>query len=259
MNASNLGPAGITHGTADVNGIRMGYLRGGTGRKTLVLVHGWPQSSNAWRWVIEPLAARYTVVAVDLRGVGSSSVPAEGYDKETLARDVHALVEHLGLGDVFVVGHDLGAMVAYAYARLFPDETLGAGIVEMPLPGVAGWDLAAASPGTWHFGFHQGLHHGAGVAEALVTGREAYEAIVVGLGRTGRLVTSAALILVLAFVALGAGPNTELKIFATALAVGIALDATVVRALLVPALVSLFGRLNWWWPGDRGRRGVKGR
>ena len=82
------------------------------------------------------------------------------------------------------------------------------------------------------------------------------EAIVQGLGRTWRLVTSAALILFLAFLAflaLGAAPNTDIKVFATALGVGILLDATVVRALLVPALVSLFGRWNWWLPAGVAR------
>jgi putative drug exporter of the RND superfamily len=77
------------------------------------------------------------------------------------------------------------------------------------------------------------------------------EAIVGGLGRTGRLVTSGALILFLAFVALASGPSVEIKVFATGLAAGIALDATVVRALVVPALVSLLGRANWWWPKRR--------
>ncbi len=80
------------------------------------------------------------------------------------------------------------------------------------------------------------------------------EAVVAGLGRTGRLVTSAALVLFLAFVALGAAPNTEIRILATGLAAGILLDATVVRALVVPALVTLFGRANWWLPGPLARR-----
>jgi len=74
------------------------------------------------------------------------------------------------------------------------------------------------------------------------------EAVVAGLARTGRLVTSAALILFLAFVALAASPGTEIRILATGLAAGILLDATAVRALVVPALVTLFGRLNWWAP-----------
>jgi RND superfamily putative drug exporter len=73
-------------------------------------------------------------------------------------------------------------------------------------------------------------------------------AIVEGLGRTGRLVTSAALILFLSFASLASAPNTDVKVLATGLGIGILLDATVVRALLVPALVSLLGRWNWWLP-----------
>ena len=73
-------------------------------------------------------------------------------------------------------------------------------------------------------------------------------AVVRGIGRTGRLVTSAALILFLAFVSLASGPETDVKVLATGLAAGILLDATVIRALLVPAVVSLFGRWNWWLP-----------
>jgi putative drug exporter of the RND superfamily len=73
-------------------------------------------------------------------------------------------------------------------------------------------------------------------------------AVIRGIGRTGRLVTSAALILFLAFVSLASGPETEIKVLATGLAAGILLDATVIRALFVPAVVSLFGRWNWWLP-----------
>jgi RND superfamily putative drug exporter len=85
--------------------------------------------------------------------------------------------------------------------------------------------------------------------------RESYDrtgstpaAVVEGIGRTGRLVTSAALILGLAFVALSASPGTEVKIFGTALAAGILIDATIVRAILVPAVVAIVGRWNWWLP-----------
>jgi len=73
-------------------------------------------------------------------------------------------------------------------------------------------------------------------------------AVVTGLGRTGRLVTSAALILFLAFLSLASGPETEVKILATGLAAGILLDATIIRALLVPALITLLGDWNWWLP-----------
>jgi putative drug exporter of the RND superfamily len=78
--------------------------------------------------------------------------------------------------------------------------------------------------------------------------KDTNEAVIFGLGRTGRLVTSAALILFLAFAALASGPETDVKVLATGLAAGILLDATVVRAMLVPALVSYFGRWNWWLP-----------
>jgi RND superfamily putative drug exporter len=75
-----------------------------------------------------------------------------------------------------------------------------------------------------------------------------HTAVVQGIGRTGRLVTSAALILFLAFTAMASGPDTQVKVFATGLAAGILLDATVIRALIVPAVISLMGRWNWWLP-----------
>ncbi|MBW8750555.1 MAG: MMPL family transporter, partial [Propionibacteriales bacterium] len=79
------------------------------------------------------------------------------------------------------------------------------------------------------------------------------DAVIEGIGRTGRLVTSAALILFLAFAALASGPGTDLKILATALGFGILLDATIVRSLLVPSLVSLFGSWNWYLPDSVAR------
>jgi RND superfamily putative drug exporter len=91
------------------------------------------------------------------------------------------------------------------------------------------------------------------IKEAHDAGKSTDEAIVDGLGHTGRLVTSAAIILFLAFAALASGPGVPVKVFATAMGVGILLDATVVRALLVPALVSLLGEWNWWWPGRSSR------
>ncbi len=87
------------------------------------------------------------------------------------------------------------------------------------------------------------------IREAYNAGSHTNDAITEGLGRTGRLITSAALILFLAFAALAAGPQTDIKVFATGLGAGILMDATVVRALLVPALMSMFGRWNWWLPG----------
>lgn len=86
------------------------------------------------------------------------------------------------------------------------------------------------------------------IREEYDAGRSTNEAVIEGIGRTGRLVTSAALILFLAFAALASGPGTDLKILATALGFGILLDATIVRSLLVPSLVSLFGKWNWYLP-----------
>jgi pimeloyl-ACP methyl ester carboxylesterase len=163
--------------TAQVNGITINYvahLHEKPRTKTIVLVHGWPHSLHGWHRIIGKLAAKYNVLALDVRGVGGSSAPAKGYDKRTLASDVHALVTHLGLRDVYVVGHDLGGLIAYAYARQFPSETSGAVNLDMPIPGIAGWDVATASYPAWHFGFHQGTQKGVGVAEQLVAGREAF-------------------------------------------------------------------------------------
>src|SRR5206468_3964057 len=83
---------------------------------------------------------------------------------------------------------------------------------------------------------------------------DARQAVVEGLGRTGRLVTSAAAILMLSFLSMSTGPQTDLKILATGLGAGILIDAVVVRCLLVPALVALFGRANWWLPSWLARR-----
>ena len=104
--------------TIDVDGVRMHYVRSGSG-PTMVLLHGFPQDWYEWRDVMARLDSTYTTVAVDLRGVGGSDAPDDGYDAATLAADVHGLVERLGLGPVHVAGHDIGGWVAYAYARSF--------------------------------------------------------------------------------------------------------------------------------------------
>lgn len=98
----------------------------GEPKGTVVLIHGFPQSSYQYRHVISPLAeAGYNVVAPDLRGAGYSSKPVDGYDKTTLAEDIHQLVTvHLGITDkVHMVGHDMGALVAYVYASRYANET----------------------------------------------------------------------------------------------------------------------------------------
>ena len=98
---------------------RLGYTQAGTAPHPILLLHGWPQTSHAWRRVQPLLAARWTTVALDLRGVGRSSPQAHGYDKATMAADVHTAKRNLGLDRPALVGHDMGALVAYAFARQY--------------------------------------------------------------------------------------------------------------------------------------------
>ena len=162
-------PLAVQEGVADAGAIRVHYLRAGAGETMIVLVHGWPQSSREWRSVMPILAQRFTVVAPDLRGVGGSDAPAAGYDKETLARDLHGLIAALKPARVVVVGHDIGGMAAYAYARLYPTEAAGVAILDVPLPGVGPWPQVKTDPRAWHFGFNVQDP----LAEQLVAGRQA--------------------------------------------------------------------------------------
>ena len=100
---------------ATVNGVKLHYLVAGAG-EPVILLHGYAQNSHMWRPLIPELAKTHTLVAPDLRGFGQSSKPANGYDKKTMAQDIHALALSLGIKRAIVVGHDIGLMVAYAYA-----------------------------------------------------------------------------------------------------------------------------------------------
>jgi pimeloyl-ACP methyl ester carboxylesterase len=162
----------VSHGMADIEpGLRLHYATAGGGPRTVVLLHGFPQTWWEWRRVIPGLvAAGFRVVAPDYRGAGHSWRPAGGYDKQTMARDIHTLVRaHLGIEDpVSVVGHDIGLMVAWAYARTFPGEVSHLALVDAPLPGTAVFDRLRGDPRVWHFAFHGARD----VAEMLVSGRE---------------------------------------------------------------------------------------
>ena len=110
------------------------YVRGGRG-PTLVLLHGYPQCWRMWRALLPELAATYHVIAPDLRGFGDSDAPPDGYDKLTVAADLHGLLTSLGLaGDIRLVGHDLGTRVAYAYAAAHPDTVSRLVLTEAPIP-----------------------------------------------------------------------------------------------------------------------------
>jgi pimeloyl-ACP methyl ester carboxylesterase len=160
------------HAMADIEpGLRLHYVTAGEGERTIVLLHGFPQTWWEWRQVIPSLAeAGFRVVAPDYRGAGQSHRPQNGYDKRTMAADMHRLLRgHLRVeGPVILVGHDIGLMVAYAYAQAYRDEVSHLAIIDAPLPGTAVFDRLKSDPRLWHFAFHNARD----VAEMLVAGRE---------------------------------------------------------------------------------------
>ena len=155
----------IASNAADIDGIQLHYLSAGQG-PALILMHGYAETSLMWRPIIPVLAERFTVIAPDLPGIGDSAIPADGSDMTTAARRLHALAQSLGVTKARVVGHDIGLMVAYAYAALFPTEVEKLVVMDAFLPGVEGWETIYNHPSMWHFRFN-GL-----TPEALVQGRE---------------------------------------------------------------------------------------
>lgn len=169
--ASSLLPDGFTEGFVMTNGIRMHYVSGGKGQP-LVLLHGFPETWYAWHKVLPDLAKHYRVIAPDMRGAGQTDAPPTGYDKATMARDIHGLVSQLGLGSINLVGHDIGLMVAYAYAALYPTTVKHLALLEAPIPDASIYTLPALTangPGVWWFGFFSTPQ----MPEKLIQGREA--------------------------------------------------------------------------------------
>lgn len=162
----------LTHGMADIEpGLRLHFVTAGEGARTIVLLHGFPQTWWQWHRAIPALAAGgFRVVAPDYRGAGHSWRPPAGYDKQTMAEDIHRLLRgHLGVhGPVILVGHDIGLMVTYAYAQAYRDEVSHLVVMDAPLPGTEVFDRLRTDPRVWHFAFHSARD----VAELLVAGRE---------------------------------------------------------------------------------------
>jgi pimeloyl-ACP methyl ester carboxylesterase len=150
---------------AEVNGVRLHYLIAGKG-DPVVLLHGFAESSHMWLPLIAKLADKHTVIAPDLRGFGQSATPADGYTKAAMARDIHALVKSLNYDRIRLVGHDIGLMVAYAYAAQYPSEVDRIVLMEAFLPGVGAWNNVFLLRDLWHFHFY------GKTPLALVTGRE---------------------------------------------------------------------------------------
>ena len=137
---------------AKVNGIRLHYLAAGAG-EPVILLHGYAQNSHMWRPLIAELAKTRTVIAPDLRGFGQSAKPAGGYDKKSMAQDIHTLATSLGFARAGVCGHDIGLMVAYAYAAQFPAEVERIALMDAFLPGVSEWNNVFLLRDMWHFHF----------------------------------------------------------------------------------------------------------
>ncbi len=159
------GERGIVSRTGNVEGLKLSYLTAGHG-PSLILLHGYAETSRMWRPIIPLLAERFTVIAPDLPGIGDSGIPAEGLDMKAAATRIHALARSLGVEKARVVGHDIGLMVAYAYAAEFPSEVEKLVLMDAFLPGVAGWEPVYDNPGIWHFRFY------GPTPEKLVEGRE---------------------------------------------------------------------------------------
>ena len=155
----------IASRTAGIDGARLHYMTAGHGTP-LILLHGYAETSLMWKPIIPALAERFTVIAPDLPGIGDSDIPANGLDMKSAAVRIHDLAKSLGVQKAEVVGHDIGLMVAYAYAAQFPTEVTKLVLMDAFLPGVAGWEAVYNNPGIWHFRFN------GPTPEALVRGRE---------------------------------------------------------------------------------------
>jgi microsomal epoxide hydrolase len=165
--------AGFEHRFETVDGIRLHYVLGGNpDGETIVLVAGFPESWYAWRKLMPMLGERYRVIAPDLPGQGDSDRPLDGYDTQSLATRLHALLARLGVQRYHLVAHDVGAWVAWPYAALFGDEVQRLVLMDAGIPGITLPDALPVAPErawrTWHFAFHAV----ADLPEVLIDGKE---------------------------------------------------------------------------------------
>ena len=150
---------------AKIDGASIHYTTGGSG-PAVILLHGFAETSRMWNPILPVLGAKFTVIAPDLPGIGDSSIPSGQISMKTAAIQIHDLVRSLGITKARVVGHDIGLMVAYAYAAQFPAEVEKLVVMDAFLPGVQGWEPIYNDPNYWHFRFN------GPTPEALVQGRE---------------------------------------------------------------------------------------
>ena len=158
-------PAGFVSKNANIDGLKLHYTMGGHG-PAVILLHGFAETSRMWTPILPVLGEKFTVIAPDLPGIGDSSIPANGITMKAAAIGIHSVVRSLGIEKARVVGHDIGLMVAYAYAAQFPSEVEKLAVMDAFLPGVEGWEPIYNNPSIWHFRFNGPK------PEALVAGRE---------------------------------------------------------------------------------------
>jgi pimeloyl-ACP methyl ester carboxylesterase len=151
---------------------RLGVVEHGSGSVPLVLLHGWPQTSHVWRHVVPLLASDCHSLAYDLPGIGSSEPAAGRYDKWSVSGDLHAALSQRGIRRPLIVGHGMGAQVAYAYLRRYPAQVRAVLMLDTPICGVGGCEDLFTSSAFWHIGFHQTMSGDTGLADLLVAGRE---------------------------------------------------------------------------------------
>ncbi|MEO6678259.1 MAG: alpha/beta hydrolase [Pseudomonas sp.] len=158
-------PAAFRTKDIPVDGVTMHVRVGGKG-PAVVLLHGFGDTGDMWAPLAADLAKDHTVVVPDLRGMGLSSIPDSGFDKKTQAGDIRGVLAALGIEHSVVIGHDIGTMVAFAYATRYPQLTDRLVVMDAPVPGIPPWNDIVRSPMLWHFDF------GGPDAERLVAGRE---------------------------------------------------------------------------------------
>lgn len=178
---------GFSNAYAEVNGVRLHFVIGGSSAGTLapvILLPGWPETWWGYHKIMPELARTRRVIAIDLRGMGASGKPLGGYDKKTMAQDISALIAQLGYSQVDVVGHDIGAMVAFSLAANHPEQVRrlvmldvahpSSGYLKIPMlpePGTFNDRIDEEHPYLWWFAFHQVK----GLPEDLLEGRAGIE------------------------------------------------------------------------------------
>ena len=170
---------GFTNHYETVNGVRLHYVESGSGQP-LICLPGWPQTWFSYHPIAAQLAQHYRVIIVDIRGMGSSDKPEAGYDKKTMAQDIYALMQHLGLPKAALLGHDIGGMVAASFAFNYPEATEKLILADgghpsdgmrymslLPAPGAFAGKMDGHQPYVWWMAFNQVK----GLPEKLLEGR----------------------------------------------------------------------------------------